>query len=548
MSNTILKVYMFCHFAILKDYNNDGKPDIFTYGLAGIKVFENNSNNNGLNFHLLENTLTAYYYNGYVNLYASPDDYPVIDDVDGDGKVDVLNFYVLGKHVHFLKNYATDNQSFDLRLEDECWGKFSEAADNNTIMLNSNCNEKADGPLRHTGSSLFLHDFDNNGLTDLLVGDVDSPHLILLLNGGTNESARMISQDTLFPSSCPINLFSMPAAAFIKLPNKTNHSLIVSPSDPSLNKSQDLNSVWQYDFDTTLNNYTLIKRDFLQGDMIDVGSGCYPVLYDFDNDGLIDLFLSNYGQFDSVTIDNGFSKGHFSSSISYYKNTGTAISPEFTLQTRDFGTLKNLNLKAFYPTFGDFNGDGLTDMLCGNEDGTLLFVPNSRLLTGLGEIVFNYQNIDNGEFSTPQYFDLDRDGKKDLVIGNRRGLFSYYKNVGENHPIFQKVTDTLGGVDLRNYEMSYFGYSTPCLYRDSIVGTVLFCGNEMGNISLFKNIDDNLDGTFEKADDNIAESNSGFAFPFNEGKRTGVAVYDLNGDQYPGAWLTSGKILLGDNK
>ena len=521
-------------WVILYDYNHDGKADIFTYGLASIRVFENISGDT-LRFRLVTDALQAYYYNGYTNIYASPDDYLVVDDIDGDGHLDILNFWVLGRYVHYLRNYANAGEDFDFQLENECWGHFEEAADNNVITLFSDCDNKLgdDGHTRHTGSSMLLHDFSGNGLPDLLVGDVDSPYNILLYNNGTLSEARMTAQDTAFPVNMPIELYSMPAASFVQLPGHVTPSLVVSPSDPSLTKSQDLNSVWVYDYDAQIQQYTLSQTDFLQGEMVDVGSGAHPVLFDFDGDGLLDLFIGNYGQFDSAKTVNGWLTSYFSSSVSYYRNTGMATQPAFTLQTRDFGNLKQLGLNALHPTFGDFDGDGLADMLCGCHDGSLLLVPHQRLLTGTGGITTNYAQVDVGEFSTPQSFDLDGDGRKDLVIGNRRGLLSYYRNVGTNIPQFQKVTDTLGGVDMRDFTQSYFGYSVPCFYRDAQQGTVLFCGGELGEVSYYKLIDGNLDGQFEKSERNMAETVNGDAKEFCEGRRAAATVADLTGDGKP---------------
>ena len=521
-------------WVLLYDYNHDGKADIFTYGLASIRVFENISGDT-LRFRPVTDALQAYYYNGYTNIYASPDDYLVVDDIDGDSHLDILNFWVLGRYVHHLRNYANAGEEFDFRLENECWGHFEEAADNNVITLFSDCDNKSgdDDRTRHTGSSMLLHDFSGNGLPDLLVGDVDSPYNILLYNNGTLSDAQMTAQDTAFPVNMPIELYSMPAASFVHLPGHEEPSLVVSPSDPSLTKSQDLNSVWVYDYDTQLQQYTLAQTDFLQGEMVDVGSGAHPVLFDFDGDGLLDLFIGNYGQFDSAKTVNGWLTSYFSSSVAYYRNTGTATQPVFTLQTRDFGNLKQLGFNALHPTFGDFDGDGLADMLCGQQDGTLLLVPHQRLLTGAGGITTNYAQVDVGEFSTPQFFDLDGDGRKDLVIGNRRGLLAYYRNVGTNIPQFQNVTDTLGGVDMRDFTQSYFGYSVPCLYRDAQYGTVLFCSGELGQVSYYKQIDGNLDGQFEKAEDNLAETVNGDAKEFREGRRAAAAVADLTGDGKP---------------
>ena len=380
---------------------------------------------------------------------------------------------------------------------------------------------------------MLLHDFDGNALPDLLLGDVDSPYNILLYNNGTLDDARMTMQDTAFPTSMPICLYSMPSASFVTLPGRDVPSLVVSPSDPSLSKSQDLNSVWVYDYNTDIQQYTLLQTDFLQGEMLDVGSGCHPVLFDFDGDGLLDLFVGNYGQFDSAQVINGWLTSFFSSSVSYYRNTGTTDSPVFSLQTRDFGNLKSLGFHALHPTFGDFDGDGGADMLCGQEDGTLLLVPHSRLVTGDGTLNTRFADIDVGECSTPQCFDLDGDGRKDLIIGNRRGLLSYYRNVGANIAEFQKITDTLGGVDMRDYTQSYFGYSVPCLYRDAQQGTVLFCAGESGEVTYYKQIDGNLDGVFEMVESNLVETVNGMAQPFREGRRVAAAVADLNGDGRP---------------
>ena len=519
-------------WVILYDYNHDGKADIFTYGLASIRVFENVSDGDRLCFELKTEALQAYYYNGYTNIYASPDDYLVVDDVDGDGHLDILNFWVLGRYVHQLRNYAENGEPFDFRLENECWGHFAEAADNNHITLFTDCNDRSGDSdhTRHTGSSMLLHDFSGNGLPDMLVGDVDSPYNILLYNHGTMSDARMTAQDTAFPENMPIRLYSMPAPSLVTLPGHDTPSLIVSPSDPSLTKSQDLNSVWVYDYDDVLQQYMLTQTDFMQGEMVDVGSGAHPVLYDFDGDGLLDLFIGNYGQFDSAKTVNGWLTSYFSSSVSYYRNTGTATAPAFTLQTRDFGNLKQLDMNALHPTFGDFDGDGAVDMLCGLQDGTLLLVPHQRLVSGTGDVTMHFANIDVGECSTPQYFDLDGDGSRDLIIGNRRGLLSYYRNVGQNIPDFQKITDTLGGVDMRDFEQSYYGYSVPAFYRDSQYGTVLFCGSELGEVAYYKHIDGNIDGVFEKAEVNLAETIHGVAKALQEGRRVSATVADLDGD------------------
>lgn len=517
-------------WAIFKDYDNDGKKDIFTYGLAGIRVFHNISQQY-LDFELVNEQLQSFYYTDYSNIYASPDDYLVVDDIDNDGDLDILNFWVLGKFVHFQRNYAVENHFangfLDFRLEDECWGKFSEGSDNNEITLLSYCEEKDNQPTRHVGSTMCLTDFNQDGLKDLILGDIDFPQVILLTNGGTPTDALMVAQTANFPTaSNPISLFSMPLVSEVDVDNDGQNELIVSPADPSLTKSQNINSVWLYNYDESFQNYTLQTQSFLQDEMIDVGSGAYPVLFDWNNDGLLDLFVGNYGYYDSSAYINGFLNSYYSAAIAYFENVGTADFPAFQLINSDFMNLRHLNLQALYPSFGDLDQDGQVEIICGLSNGTLLFIKDNQLID-------NYLNIDVGDFATPQLFDIDLDGKLDLLIGNRRGQIAYYQNVSTNNQINFNLEDPiLGNVDVRNFTLSYFGYATPCFFRQN-EETKLICGNEQGNLFFYDNIDDNLNGDFHLVTDKLAENINNTAKIIKEGGRIGVTIGRLNNDEFP---------------
>jgi len=523
-------------WVILKDFNKDGKADIFTYnGLGGIRVYENVSNQK-LAFKLAVDPIKSNYYGNEVNIFASPDDYLGIADIFGTGKLDILNFWVLGKFVHLQKNISQPNQFFQYALTDECWGNFSEAADSNEITLFTNCEGKIDKSDRHVGSSIFLQDFNADGLQDIIIGDVDFPRLKLLINGGTLEEANMVSQTENFPNTQnPVHIYSMPAVSTMNFGNAERPDLFVSPSDPSLTKSEDLNSVWHYRYNSQLNNYLLDTKSYLQEDMVDVGSGAVPVLFDWNRDGVLDLFVANYGSFDSANYQHGILKSYYSSSITYYKNVGTKNNPKFEWVTSDFGGLKKLGYLGLYPTFADLSGDGKIDLLCGNSDGTLLYFENTTLLGDLPQfkpVITNYQNIKVDAFSTPQLFDIDKDGKLDLTLGNRRGILSYYRNTGtNNNPNFQLVTTNFGNVDVRDPDISYFGYSTPHFftYNDE---TLLVCGNEQGNLFLFSNIDNNLSGEFTLLE-KLTETYQNIAYRIKEGIRVAATAADLTGDNKP---------------
>ena len=109
--------------------------------------------------------------------------------------------------------------------------------------------------------------------------------------------------------------------------------------------------------------------NFLQGEMIDKGSGSIPIFWDFDQDGLEDLFISNFYRYKPVAQKEG--------AIAYYKNTGTSTSPHFTFINDDFLNLSQVNYNLrFTPTFGDLDDDGDKDLLLGLENGTMTYYEN----------------------------------------------------------------------------------------------------------------------------------------------------------------------------
>ena len=543
-------------WVILKDYNNDGLEDIFTYSkeYPGIVVYKNVSDT-ALKFELeVYPFLTSFQGGGEVNILVTGVDYPGIADMDGDGDLDILAFGAFGSFVQYHRNMSMElfGHADSLKFEEvtRCWGRFAENDESNIIYLDTCQPFKEVNPLvselsasdrasRHIGSTFLLLDLNADGLMDLVLGDVDYPNLIQLINGGTPDSAYMISQDPLFPSyDKPVQMFSLPAAAYIDVNNDGINDLILSPFDPSLVTSENRKSVWLY-LNSGQNdqpNFNFMQKDFLQEGMIDLGSGAYPVFADYDGDGLLDLFISNYGYYMYSWYEPGmFLHSEYWSNIALFKNTGTLTQPQFSRITHDFAGLHSLHLTGIYATFGDLDGDGDQDMIIGYEDGSLIYFEN---VAGVGEPmtfadpVFDYQGIDVGKFSTPQLFDLDQDGKLDLIIGEQAGNLNYYKNTGTiANPQFQFITDSLGKVNVTNYNLSYTGYSTPRFFRNLENETRLIVGSEEGKIFYFKDIDGNLEGAFTECDSLFVILNGE---PGNPGKgiRTAAAIADLDQDGF----------------
>lgn len=350
-------------WVVFADYDGDGHEDIFTYskGWAGIKVYRNVATTEELGFvPVVTPYLTSWQGGGEVNLLSTEADYPAIVDVDGDGDLDILTFGVMGTFIEKHQNLSMERygcrDSLVFERADQCWGRVGESEEDNVMYLDT-CLfgyglavEKDD--LRHRGATVTVRDMNGDGLLDLLLADVDYPGLTLLLNGGDDEKAVMVSQTDDFPISHPVNLPSMPVPFFTDINNDGIDDLLVSPFDPNPMASIGLESIWLYLNHGTNEHpdFQLYTKSFLQETMIDVGKGACPAFVDWDGDGLIDLTVRD---FDGQTT--------------LFKNVGTAQQPMF--EQTDVIAAGDPGWSAL--CYFDVNQDGLMDMVEGNANGRL---------------------------------------------------------------------------------------------------------------------------------------------------------------------------------
>lgn len=509
-------------WVLLRDYNCDGKMDIFTSENGAIRLYKNVNSTDELSFELIGTILTDRG-SGPTNLYVSSVDIPHIGDLDFDGDLDILTFSIIGSNVEWHKNNSIEKygicDSLDFTLADFCWGDFSENFSDNSVTLNDCGKSQSSNPkeAKHSGSTVTALDLNDDSYFELLLGDVTFDNMVMLENSASTENALMVSQDVNFPSyNTSINLTKFPAAYFLDLNNDDQKDLIITPNGN--NVSHNYENIWFYENDSPNDevHLNLVQTNVLLDEMIEVGSGAHPVFFDYNKDSLMDLIVANYGYY--------ITGGNFNSQLALYKNIGTLTEPKFEWITDDYGGLGLLNFENnIIPTFGDIDNDGDQDMLLGDSDGKLHLMTNIEIN---GEANFfmnsvNYFDIDVGSFASPFLVDLDRDGDLDLIIGSRQGQIFHYENQGDaSEGDFVLINDTLGNINLTD-PIYNTAYTTPTII-DSEDGYELFVGTEKGHLYHYKDLDDNLEGSFQLVTDSMQL--------YSKSIKTAPALYDLNND------------------
>jgi len=474
------------NWMLLRDFDCDGKQDIFCYAPSGIGVYKNVSDT-ALRFQwaLPGSYLTSWYGSSYINLYVMSIDIPGIVDIDFDGDLDIFTFSQ-GSTVEYHQN--DQPCGLDFHIESVCWGRFEENQLTSKIMLDAcppgvkktehfSMPPLADSPAKvlHAGSTILHLDLNNDSLHDILIGDVSFTNAIAGYNGGLRDSAVITSIDTLFPSyNTPIDLFIFPAFFYEDVTFDGVPDLLSAPNDQIAFK--DKNGSWLYKNNgTKMNpNFNLQDTAWLQREMVDLGAGAYPVLVDLNTDGQADLVVGNYGQLKK--------DGNFKSYLSYYKNIGNASGPRFELISADLGNISSLNIgQNLAPTFGDLDGDIDQDMILGCADGKLYYFENTGGFNTPNFVIStpNFQGIDVGGSSAPHLFDIDDDGDLDLFIGNETGTIHYYENNGTSPLSFTLVSQNFGGVDVRS-NTSNQGFSVPWFYRSADTISLFVGSNDLG--------------------------------------------------------------------
>lgn len=540
-------------WVFFRDFNNDGITDIFTQAdnpfTYGIQVYQGSLEGGLLHFELIELEEDQYnllfYYDDLLNkryVPVSPTNLPAIEDFDGDGDLDVLSFNAGGFYAEYYENQSveqgTDPADWILIQESACWGNFYETGNAQGVFLNEPC-EGTPTPAQslpaqekvHGSAGFAAFDRDADGDFDVVLSDVTRDSLIYLENGGTPDNGNITAQETNFPAESVVaNTDQLPYPSFLDVNNDGREDMLITPLYFS---SENVEVGWYYENTGTTNAYqfTLIEKDWLVKDMIDLGKGSDPCFVDYNQDGLMDIVVGTTGYYVPL--------GGADPRLFLFLNVGNPSTPIFELADDDLLDFSQWGNESwgFSPAFGDLDGDNDLDLLVGDFNGALHYLennagPNNPMT--FEEDVYPFMGIDTtvsiGQNATPFIYDFNQDGLGDIFLGGDRGMIRYFENQGDESGIYfdpdpmnAPNQETWGDITLQVPGVEK-GYSSPALVKTN--GQIhFFTGSEYGSLISYESFSE------DSSPETLAVSEENYGFT-REGQYVRPDFADLDADGF----------------
>ena len=314
----------------IADYNNDGYPDIFITNYGNFKLLRNNGNKTFSNISeaAFPEGIKDWWYGG-----STWGDY----DLDGD-----LDLYVSG-YVDFSRRPQYTSLRFPMDFGGLPNTLYKNNGDETFTDVTPSISVLTDAS-RKSMQAIF-HDFNEDGFPDLFVAnDTDANGFYLNRGDGTFKIFSGPSGLSTTDGSMGVAIGDMNKDGLTDLVY-TNYAAEVNTlayliDNISANDGKLRNAVFTHSFDSPM-----VHK--LSWPKISWGPG----LFDFDNDGDLDLFFAN-GHLNSVSGDNRQSNLLF-------ENDGKGYFADITSNSGVLSTGKRIHRGAL---FADYDDDGKVDI------------------------------------------------------------------------------------------------------------------------------------------------------------------------------------------
>ncbi len=390
-------------------------------------LFIGNENGN-LYFYRNDGIYTSPSFTYVTNLYESIDvgrfAVPSFTDIDTDGDPDLFIGNVDG-NLYFYRNDGT--------------------ATSPTWTYVSNKYENIDSGYY---SDPTFADIDADDDQDLFIGNYDSG-VYFYRNDGipTSPAWSFITNQFQY---IDVGLFSTPA--FTDIDGDNDFDLFMGDVDGTL-------YFYRNDGTSSSPNWVFVTDNYINAQNYST-----PTFVDIDGDDDQDLFIGDvYGK------------------LHYYRNDGTAVSPNWTFITNQYNAIDTFSYSA--PTFIDIDGDTDYDLFVGSN--TIYYYRNDGTATSptWTFVTDQYEAIDTGSRNHPVFIDIDNDSDFDLFVGNHSGTIYFYRNDGTTtSPNWTFITDQYQNIIVE------YGNKPAFIDIDNDNDPDLFFGEYHGGLNFYRNI------------------------------------------------------------
>ncbi len=335
-----------------KDFDNDGKIDIASVNHVSnnCSVFKNISTTTSLNSGSLSTP----------NLYTTGTNPAYIgsEDIDGDGKIDIVTSNYASSNISVLRNISTTG----------------------TI----NFSTKVDYTVGANSGPVVFADIDGDGKKDLINPNFNTNFFSVHKNLSTSGSITLSTRQD-FSTSGPGQLAREIVAADFNNDNKTDVAVLYYNGYTAIFKNTSTGGTISF---TNVTNLTGVNLN------VGISAG------DLDNDGFIDLLVSSYN----------------TAQIMVFKNSSTTSTISFNANVK-FSSGNNPQGNAII----DLDGDNRPELVVCNRGSNNVSIFKNISTTGTINTSSFSAKVDYLTGTTPtflEFADINDDGKKDLITSN----------------------------------------------------------------------------------------------------------------------------------